>query len=77
MHYLLKSKVIYLIYCRFRDSYDELSKCLKHYSDDEEINESFSDGLKNFTNAVTILADYMDLNVHRMEMKVIYFENLL
>ncbi|XP_046810542.1 protein Fam92 isoform X2 [Lucilia cuprina] len=65
---------------KFRDSYDELAKCLKHYSDDEEINESFSDGLKNFTNAVTILADYMDLNVHRMELKIVnelaQFDNL-
>uniref|UniRef100_A0A1I8PQB7 BAR domain-containing protein n=1 Tax=Stomoxys calcitrans TaxID=35570 RepID=A0A1I8PQB7_STOCA len=56
---------------KFRDSYDELSKSLKHYSDEEEINESFSEGLKNFTNAVTILADYMDLNVHRMEIKIV------
>ncbi|KAM7353434.1 CBY1 interacting BAR domain containing protein Fam92 isoform 2-T2 [Cochliomyia hominivorax] len=65
---------------KFRDSYDELSKCLKHYSDDEEINESLSEGLKNFTNAVTILADYMDLNVHRMEIKIVnelaQFDNL-
>ena len=55
---------------RYRDSYDELSKSFKNYADDEEINESFSDGLKNLTNAVTILGDYMDLNVHRMELKV-------
>ncbi|TMW46332.1 hypothetical protein DOY81_008591 [Sarcophaga bullata] len=56
---------------KFRDSYDELSKSLKNYSDEEEINESFSDGLKNLTNAVTILADYIDLNVHRMELKIV------
>ncbi|XP_075153075.1 CBY1 interacting BAR domain containing protein Fam92 isoform X2 [Haematobia irritans] len=65
---------------KFRDSYDELSKSLKNYSDEEEINESFSEGLKNFTNALTILADYMDLNVHRMEIKIVnemaQFDNL-
>ncbi|XP_073822412.1 CBY1 interacting BAR domain containing protein Fam92 isoform X2 [Musca autumnalis] len=65
---------------KFRDSYDELSKSLKHYADEEEINESLTEGLKNLTNAVTIMADYMDLNVHRMEIKIVnemaQFENL-
>ncbi|XP_061396598.1 CBY1-interacting BAR domain-containing protein homolog [Musca vetustissima] len=56
---------------KFRDSYDELSKSLKHYADEEEINESLTEGLKNMTNAVTIMADYMDLNVHRMEIKIV------
>ncbi|XP_058980665.1 CBY1-interacting BAR domain-containing protein homolog isoform X2 [Musca domestica] len=64
----------------FRDCYDELSKSLKHYADEEDINESLTEGLKNVTNAVTVMADYMDIHVHRMEIKIInemtQFENL-
>jgi len=55
---------------RYRDSFDELAKNVKSYADDEEINESLSNGLKSFTNAVTIMGDYMDINVHRLEHKV-------
>lgn len=55
---------------RYRDAHDELAKNIKNYADDEEINESLSTGLKSFTNAVTIAGDYMDINVHRMELKV-------
>lgn len=47
-----------------------MAKHIKNYADDEEINESLSSGLKSFTNAVTIAGDYMDINVHRMELKV-------
>uniref|UniRef100_A0A1B0GGM0 Uncharacterized protein n=1 Tax=Glossina pallidipes TaxID=7398 RepID=A0A1B0GGM0_GLOPL len=57
---------------KYRDSYDELSRCLRNYADEEEINESLNEGLKNLTNAVTILGDYMDLQVHRLELKVCY-----
>jgi len=50
---------------------------VKSYADDEEINESLCQGLKSFTNAVTIMGDYMDINVHRLEHKVNYpFLNL-
>jgi len=64
--------IIYLktIPYRYRDSFDELAKNVKSYADDEEINESLSNGLKSFTNAVTIMGDYMDINVHRLEHKV-------
>ncbi|KAL9931137.1 CBY1 interacting BAR domain containing protein Fam92 [Glossina fuscipes fuscipes] len=65
---------------KYRDSYDELSKTLRNYADEEEINESLNEGLKNLTNAVTILGDYMDLQVHRLELKIVnefaQFENL-
>ncbi|BFF96384.1 protein FAM92A [Drosophila madeirensis] len=56
---------------KYRDSYDELAKGVKGYADDEEINESLSTGLKSFTNAVTIMGDYMDINVHRLEHKIV------
>lgn len=57
-------------YSRYRDSFDELAKGVKSYADDEEINESLCQGLKSFTNAVTLISDYMDINVHRLEQKV-------
>ncbi|EDW76504.1 uncharacterized protein Dwil_GK15496 [Drosophila willistoni] len=56
---------------KYRDSYDELAKGIKNYADDEEINESLSSGMKSFTNAVTMLGDYMDINVHRLELKLV------
>lgn len=55
---------------RYRDAHDEVAKHIKNYADDEEINESLNSGLKSFSNAVTIAGDYMDINVHRMELKV-------
>ncbi|KAM8717320.1 hypothetical protein ACLKA7_004081 [Drosophila subpalustris] len=65
---------------KYRDAHDELAKNIKNYADDEEINESLCNGLKSFTNAVTITGDYMDINVHRMELKIInelaHFEQL-
>ncbi|XP_015036135.2 protein FAM92A isoform X1 [Drosophila pseudoobscura] len=56
---------------KYRDSFDELAKGVKGYADEEEINESLSTGLKSFTNAVTIMGDYMDINVHRLEHKIV------
>ncbi|XP_043949885.1 CBY1-interacting BAR domain-containing protein homolog isoform X2 [Drosophila biarmipes] len=56
---------------KYRDSFDELAKNVKSYADDEEINESLSNGLKSFTNAVTIIGDYMDVKVHRLEHKIV------
>uniref|UniRef100_A0A1A9WZN0 BAR domain-containing protein n=1 Tax=Glossina brevipalpis TaxID=37001 RepID=A0A1A9WZN0_9MUSC len=65
---------------KYRDSYDELSKSLRHYAEEEEINESLNEGVKKLTNAITILGDYMDLQVHRLELKIVnelaQFENL-
>ncbi|KAH8281897.1 hypothetical protein KR054_003974 [Drosophila jambulina] len=56
---------------KYRDSFDELAKGVKSYADEEEINESLCQGLKSFTNAVTIMSDYMDINVHRVEHKIV------
>ncbi|KAH8248650.1 hypothetical protein KR032_001809 [Drosophila birchii] len=56
---------------KYRDSFDELAKGVKSYADEEEINESLCQGLKSFTNAVTIMSDYMDINVHRLEHKIV------
>ncbi|KAH8260806.1 hypothetical protein KR038_001156 [Drosophila bunnanda] len=56
---------------KYRDSFDELAKGVKSYADEEEINESLCQGLKSFTNAVTIMSDYMDIYVHRLEHKIV------
>ncbi|XP_030556906.1 protein FAM92A isoform X2 [Drosophila novamexicana] len=65
---------------KYRDAHDELAKNVKNYADDEEINESLCNGLKSFTNALTITGDYMDINVHRLELKIVnelaHFEQL-
>ncbi|XP_032293986.1 CBY1-interacting BAR domain-containing protein homolog isoform X3 [Drosophila virilis] len=65
---------------KYRDAHDELAKNIKNYADDEEINESLCNGLKSFTNALTITGDYMDINVHRLELKIVnelaHFEQL-
>ncbi|KAH8419461.1 hypothetical protein KR222_005915 [Zaprionus bogoriensis] len=65
---------------KYRDAHDELAKNIKNYADDEEINESLCNGLKSFTNAVTITSDYLDINVHRLEAKIVnelaHFEQL-
>ncbi|XP_055847229.1 CBY1-interacting BAR domain-containing protein homolog [Episyrphus balteatus] len=63
-----------------RNSFDELAKGFKLYSEEEDVNESLCEGLKSFTNSITILADYMDIQVHRMELKIVnelsQFENI-
>ncbi|ALC38499.1 CG6405 [Drosophila busckii] len=65
---------------KYRDAHDELAKSVKNYADDEEINESLCTGLKSFTNAITLNGDYMDINVHRLELKIVnelaHFEQL-
>lgn len=56
---------------RTRDKYDELAKTLKNYSDEEPISETLAEGMKTYANATTFLADYMDLEVHRIDSKII------
>ncbi|XP_055920782.1 CBY1-interacting BAR domain-containing protein homolog [Eupeodes corollae] len=63
-----------------RNSYDELAKGFKSFSEEEDVNESLCEGLKSFTNSITIMADYIDIVVHRMELKIVnelsQFENI-
>ncbi|XP_030240487.1 protein FAM92A isoform X2 [Drosophila navojoa] len=65
---------------KYRDAHDELAKHIKNYADEEEINESLCNGLKSLTNALTITGDYMDINVKRLELKIVnelaHFEQL-
>ncbi|XP_067623677.1 CBY1-interacting BAR domain-containing protein homolog [Eurosta solidaginis] len=65
---------------KYRNTFDELGQKVKNYADEEKINYSLSDGLNSITTCITVQADYMDLLVHRMEMKIVnelsQFENL-
>ncbi|XP_053959395.1 CBY1-interacting BAR domain-containing protein homolog isoform X1 [Anastrepha ludens] len=65
---------------KYRDAFDELGHKVKNFADEEKINYSLSDGLNSVTTSITVQADYMDLLVHRLEMKIVnelsQFENL-
>ncbi|XP_037960673.1 protein FAM92A [Teleopsis dalmanni] len=65
---------------RFRDSHDDMAKCFKNYVDEEDLNESLAEGLKNFFTAITVLGDYIDGALHCLENKVLtqifQFENV-
>lgn len=56
---------------RTRDKYDEFAKTLKVYADEEPISETLAEGMKTYANTTTFLADYMDLEVHRLDSKII------
>lgn len=63
-----------------RNAFDDLAKSFKLYSEEEDVNESLCEGLKSFMSSITILADFMDIQVHRMELKIVnelsQFENI-
>ena len=61
---------ILFCFCRYRDKNDELAKTFNAYSEEEEINQSLSVGMKSFAKSLTMLADFIDLEVHRIEVKV-------
>lgn len=63
-----------------RNAFDDLGHKVKNFAEEEKINYSLSDGLNSMTTSLTVQADYMDLLVHRLEMKIVnelsQFENL-
>ncbi|CAD6999860.1 unnamed protein product [Ceratitis capitata] len=63
-----------------RNAFDELGHKIQNFAEEEKINYSLSDGLNAITTSLTVQADYMDLLVHRLEMKIVnelsQFENL-
>ncbi|XP_036328086.1 mediator of RNA polymerase II transcription subunit 4 [Rhagoletis pomonella] len=65
---------------KYRDAFDDLGHKVKNFAEEEKINYSLSDSLNSITTSITIQADYMDLLVHRLEMKIVnelsQFENL-
>lgn len=62
-------KLIYFF--RIRDKGDELAKNFQTYATSEKINKSLSQGLLNFSRALSLLSDHRDTQVIRLDTKVI------
>ncbi|XP_011632122.1 protein FAM92A isoform X3 [Pogonomyrmex barbatus] len=56
---------------RLRDKGDELAKVIQTYADSEVINRSLSTGLTNFSATLSVIGDYRDAQVQRLDAKVI------
>ncbi|XP_026831082.1 protein FAM92A isoform X2 [Ooceraea biroi] len=56
---------------RLRDKSDELAKVIQVYGDSETINRSMSTGLANFSATLSVVGDYRDAEVQRLDAKVI------
>lgn len=64
---LINAKVHFF---RYRDKHDELAKAFQMYSEEEPFNKGTAVALDSLTKAITFLADYMDMEVQRLESKV-------
>lgn len=60
-----------LLSLRVRDKNDEVSKVIQNYAQAENINRSLSNGLNNFATTLSVIGDYRDARVHRLDAKVI------
>ncbi|XP_011504931.1 PREDICTED: protein FAM92A1 isoform X1 [Ceratosolen solmsi marchali] len=56
---------------RLRDKNDEVAKTIQTYANSEEINRSMSTCLVNFANTLSMIGDYRDAEVQRLNSKVI------
>ncbi|KAL0132740.1 hypothetical protein PUN28_000462 [Cardiocondyla obscurior] len=56
---------------RLRDKNDELAKVIQTYADSEIINRSLSAGLVNFSATLSVIGDYRDAEVQRLDAKII------
>ncbi|KAL6443142.1 hypothetical protein ACFW04_002829 [Cataglyphis niger] len=56
---------------RMRDKSDELAKKIQTYADSEIINRSLSAGLANFSATLSVIGDYRDAEVQRLDAKII------
>ncbi|XP_020293348.1 protein FAM92A1-A isoform X3 [Pseudomyrmex gracilis] len=56
---------------RLRDKGDELAKIVQTYADSEVINRSMSIGLANFSATLSVIGDYRDAEVQRLDAKAI------
>ncbi|RLU25696.1 hypothetical protein DMN91_001853 [Ooceraea biroi] len=54
---------------RLRDKSDELAKVIQVYGDSETINRSMSTGLANFSATLSVVGDYRDAEVQRLDAK--------
>ncbi|XP_008207659.1 uncharacterized protein LOC100123748 [Nasonia vitripennis] len=56
---------------RLRDKNDEVAKTIQTYADAEDINRSMSTCLVNFANTLSVVGDYSDAQVQRLNSKVV------
>ncbi|XP_018376059.1 PREDICTED: protein FAM92A1 isoform X2 [Trachymyrmex cornetzi] len=56
---------------RLRDKSDEVAKTIQTYADSEVVNRSMSAGLANFSATLSVIGDYRDAEVQRLDSKVI------
>ncbi|XP_070164062.1 CBY1-interacting BAR domain-containing protein 1 isoform X3 [Polyergus mexicanus] len=56
---------------RLRDKSDELAKIIQIYADSEIINRSLCAGLANFSATLSVIGDYRDAEVQRLDAKII------
>ncbi|XP_012270006.1 protein FAM92A-A isoform X1 [Orussus abietinus] len=56
---------------RLRDKTDEVAKVIQTYAESENINQSLSSSLGNFAKTLSIIGDYKDAEVQRLEAKVV------
>lgn len=53
-----------------RDKYDELARMFKCYGDTIRFNESLYNGISKYSKSCTLMADTMDTEVQRLQLKV-------
>lgn len=58
------------LHFRLRDKYDDLSLVLKNYGGAVRFNDTLSNGLLNYSNALSLLGDVKDIEVQRLQLKV-------
>ncbi|XP_015109568.1 protein FAM92A-A isoform X1 [Diachasma alloeum] len=56
---------------RLRDKNDEVAKVIQTYAESETINRSLSSGLTNFSTTLSVIGDYRDAEVRRLDSKII------
>ncbi|XP_011308143.1 protein FAM92A1-A isoform X2 [Fopius arisanus] len=56
---------------RLRDKNDEVAKVIQTYAETETINRSFSSGLRNFSTTLSVIGDYRDAEVRRLDAKIV------
>ncbi|EFN76866.1 protein FAM92A isoform X2 [Harpegnathos saltator] len=56
---------------RLRDKGDELAKIIHTYADLETVNRSLSTGLASFSATLSVIGDYRDAEVQRLDAKVV------
>lgn len=61
----------YSLLYRIREKYDELGRVIRNIGDTESGNASLSQGLINYAKVMTLMADVKDLEVQRLQSKVI------